>query len=413
MKIFHVHSIARRLAQIGSVILLLAILSGCLPPTGGSTTPTFGAQMPTDGSTWQAQRWQTYNKAFASITDINQLTQLDSNWKNVMPGGWVHTDSSGEAALQRTGCSTLYVYEDSGLLAGDNLRACTKEELGTTSCSSFELSGGSCHVAVQTIPGTVTWSGSFVNIIYNIDEQLLLVTVNEGEATITPNTNEIPDGCPASFTLRPGNFGYTFSKDHTANVNTLLPITDKKPCTALTFQDMQPLIGPLNLRSTLERMNENIYPRVPGLLLPIDPVNFTPGDIFARASGSLADPNIIEALAKGIDWNSNLRQTFQGQAPNLFLNAANTQYNFSTTAFDPLELRNLTTRSSSFESHPVIVLVPSGDPDLVGLANIIVAQLHQAKINARVEGTPAINLSQSYQKFASSNEPVFELSYTK
>ena len=164
-------TLRRTAAVLGALLLMAAVLLGCDDDEVAGT-----------GSGFQARRIDASIWASTDNSQPNTLLNVtDGAWHNLVGVNMVTTDAGGQAELMGPNCSSLYVYQNSGL----TLSGCPQGG-GSGTCSTGAILIRDCSVTVSTMPADVTTSGTWVSVTYLGSAQLTLVIAAEGRATITP-----------------------------------------------------------------------------------------------------------------------------------------------------------------------------------------------------------------------------------
>jgi len=248
----------------------------------------------------------------APLTTLADCREPVEFSKQVQSGGFVTTDSCGQAVLNSK-CGTIYVFQDSGL----RFSTC---DLETASSGAGCLTDGtiawnnSCPAGVAEIvtpTASITLNGTWVSATYLPDRQLSLFTVLEGEAVATPlDPSGSPSGAPQD--IPRDAFWFTGPDGEPAIVGGL-DAQRVHPIEALP-----PVIVELQLESWIAAVKARADADGVRSGLEADPV------INIRARGGPIDDEqrglpLQNSLLMAMDWSSALTQTFPDGNGSIFM----------------------------------------------------------------------------------------------
>lgn len=163
----------------------------------GSSSSGGGSGGATAAGFWEAHRYSNYNTVRGSITAGHPLTldTLFGGWEEIVVGGYVTTNSTGQAQLHREGGDLscpgfLYVFQSSS--AGVNGTAISACPEGQACPENSTLYVSNCELLYTSSAGRVKITGTRAIISENAELQTVIVLVPEGTVEIEPVDETFP-----------------------------------------------------------------------------------------------------------------------------------------------------------------------------------------------------------------------------
>jgi hypothetical protein len=120
--------------------------------------------------------------------DPSDLPELDDDWHVLASGDLVTTDDRGVGCVKFRGCMEIFIFRKSKLKKS----ACSKSNLtsGNVTCAEEGTAGfnNRCasQIIIQTDSAQITLSGTLLRVSYFPDQELTVIRVREGSASVQP-----------------------------------------------------------------------------------------------------------------------------------------------------------------------------------------------------------------------------------
>ncbi|MDJ0754929.1 MAG: hypothetical protein QNJ45_15510 [Ardenticatenaceae bacterium] len=164
----------------------------------------------------------------------------DDQSKPLSPGDGVRTDVNGQARIQIKGCSSIYLYQQSGLQAS----ACARSGGGTCLINGMSAHNHQCSQEVDVSSGTDTAIirplGTWYALGYQPEPEVTLIVVLDGKVEVDPVIDIATGSTGRTFDLGTEEFAFTMPDPPR-------PIAGLPPRTPLPLTDLPAVARDLGL----------------------------------------------------------------------------------------------------------------------------------------------------------------------
>jgi hypothetical protein len=209
-----VSSTERRLAaSLAALLSAISIFACTVTPVPG-TPGNPGAQVQTSG--WYARRY-IYATAWASVTAVEKMSELDNTEQAVVQNGYVTTDKNGQARVRMGSNCTVYVFQNSASgYSGETITTCTKDSPSAcnNNLNTLIANNPTCKISLHTIPATVTFEGTVAIVLEYSNMESVVILMPEGTASVAPTGGTVP-----AFQIPEGRAAYISTDGFTVNAS--------------------------------------------------------------------------------------------------------------------------------------------------------------------------------------------------
>lgn len=369
---------ARVLRVTVGILAAGMLLMGCT--RGGRTPqipPTEVAELETDS---QVRREMAV--VWAGPGDVSVLPGLDDqDWHSLPAGSLVTTDDSGEGWVNISDCMLIYIFQNSGLAKA----ACPKSDYigGNVTCAieGTSVYNNSCagQVIIQTLSAEVELQGTWLSVTYLPDQQLSLIMVFEGDATVRPVLDFDARTLGGRRNVEEGHFWFSTPGDRADRVAGL-DARESHP-----FDRLPPLLDALDLWPWMDRIQARAdTDDVPFPELPVVALGHV---VLQGGGGSLENESVQEAILHIVPWEALTEEAFPGQDVAVAVELPDWEIDARKITYDPDVAHELMPRF--FAPVELLLLFPPDDEPLAGITEVIADSLGQLGIEVKRDAVPA------------------------
>ncbi|MCP4165205.1 MAG: hypothetical protein GY759_04835 [Chloroflexi bacterium] len=340
-------------------------------------------------------------------SSVSSLTALTTSSPQPLPkGNFVKTNTSGHALLQgqlaQNKTCKIYLFQSGGI----RTEACPKssyEGSGTATCQEENTAVyKSCIGNTQMTPsGAVEIIGSWLSLTYLPDQQLTLVVVAEGVASVNAVTEFDTYALAEPITLKAGSFLFTAPDDR------LHEVAGFPPREPLPIELLPPVVEELRLEPWYEQVAEQAEK---------DDVPFGVGpnvsqDLAFLATGfgeAFEDKRVAEGVVSAVDWQAILNDLYPDKAA-----AALKFPKFGITtdkvAYDPEAALELLAEAGYPDGFEVYVLVPEEDDQLIPAGEWMTSYLYEIGLQPEYMIVPQDDVDGIIEELGAKGVPVLWL----
>lgn len=365
-------------------ITLMAILTGC-PPT---TEVTGDRVARVAESVW--------------LEPAPPGLLADTAWYALEPQDRVRTNSSGQARIQIEGCSSIYLFIDSGLQKS----SCPKTGSGgTCTISGMSAHNNQCSAEVDTSTSTNTAiirpTGTWYAVAYIPEELVTVVIVLDGAVEVLPVVDFAAGTLGAAIPVRAEQFLFTMP-DPTRAIGGL------PPRTPLPITDLPLIAAPLGIDIYWPQLEGQA--RTDGILPaswpPLGPAGSEQGDIAITFGGpGVGDPQAQDGYLLAVPWYDMAVEMTGDPDIVVQMTLGDGQViNAQEVAFDPDSARRVLAATDA--PRTVTLLLPDSRPELQEIGKLYAEIFLDLDVQLELQIVPSSEIEAVFTTLLQAGEPV-------
>jgi hypothetical protein len=353
------------------------------------------------GSGWSAQRY-VYDKAWASVSSLSTLDLLGGTAQAVLAGGYVKTDSSGQAKVTKGSGCTFYVFQNSAsVFSPETISSCTKDAQASCTGDSngaFVQEKTNCGITLATLAANITCKGTVVIVLEYSPLNAVVILVGEGSVEVAPTGMNFP-----AFEIPANKAAYMTIDGYIDQANAFFGF---KPGDTVGFPQMVDPIQRMGRVPQVQRANLLLM----GRSLPLVPLPER-YQLSMRWLDETSDRfrNAAEAIAQYVPWNDLLDQNNFRGVP-LFFQTGGQTINLRESPFAPGQSAGKLAEAGFDPGQEIVLGFDVSIPNLEALAAAIRQALQaEGLLKVTVEPYDPVTIADAFAPLSTRSVPVLIL----